>query len=398
MCRLLVLCLFLVPVSVMAQTQAPLELRTPDGRTVVLNADGTWEYKKDSLPAPTSSRVSSNTSTGTLSANYSGHDPKTLLVQLIDLKKRLVKSEFETTADYLKRVAEEKKKPILNDLTIQNTFNLVASGVIAEYDADSQIMRFFLPIEKNPLAETYRLLNRSESKSEIRDLSRTNLYSIPLGGYDDPAVFFDDVGELTLTKKDYKQGFSASVRVAVEEARRLKNTTNAVLSVQFVEPYAVERYRDDAQFQTRLIDIHFFDQQTGKTLAKIGTAASPVLSQVSAPDKSRLLKRSIELYYLRRDQEALAELRRLAMEEPTNAEGYLLTAQINWRNADKDAAIAAAKTAVFWDPELIEAHILLAKVFLANGDRAQANKYINNALNIDPTNQEAITLRRQTLD
>src|ERR1043165_4338436 len=138
MLRLLVLCLFLVPLSVRAQTQAPLELRTPDGRTVILKADGTWEYKKDSLPTPTSRPVNSNTSTGTLSPNYSGHDPKTLLVQLIDLRKRLVKSEFETTADYEKRAAEEKKKPVLNDLTIQNTFYLVASGVLAEYDADSQ--------------------------------------------------------------------------------------------------------------------------------------------------------------------------------------------------------------------------------------------------------------------
>lgn len=84
------------------------------------------------------------------------------------------------------------------------------------------------------------------------------------------------------------------------------------------------------------------------------------------------------------------------MEEPTNEEGYLLQARINWRSGDNDAVIAAAKTALFWDPQLIEAHSLLAKVFLANGDRAQANKYINSALNIDSTNQEAITLRRQT--
>jgi hypothetical protein len=80
------------------------------------------------------------------------------------------------------------------------------------------------------------------------------------------------------TKKDYRQGFSAAVNVAVEEARRLKNTVKAVLSLRFEEPYAVERYGSDAQFQTRLIDVHFFDQQTGETLANMGTAASPVLT------------------------------------------------------------------------------------------------------------------------
>lgn len=395
MLRLLVLCLFLVPLDVLAQTQPPLELRTPDGRTVILKADGTWEYKKDSLPTPTSQPVNANTSTGTLTPNYSGHDSKTLLVQLIDLRKRLVKSEFETTGAYLKRATEEKKKPILNDLTIQNTFYLVASGVQAEYDADSQTMRFFLPVEKNPLAETYRRLYRDENKSDIRDLSRINLYSISLGGDEAPTVFFDDVGQLPLSKKDYQQGLSASVNVAVEEARRLKNTTKAVLSVRFEEPYAVERYGSDAQFQTRLIDVHFFDQQTGRTLAKLGTSASPVLTPAPVPEKSTLLKKAVELYNLGRDQEALSELHRLVMEEPTNAEGYLLQARINWRKRDDDAVIAAAKTALFWDPQLIEAHILLARVLLANGDRAQANKYITSALSIDSANQEAITLRRQ---
>jgi len=35
----------------------------------------------------------------------------------------------------------------------------------------------------------------------------------------------------------------------------------------------------------------------------------------------------------------------------------------------KEAAIAALKTAIFWDPKLIDAHILLGKIFLERGDR-----------------------------
>jgi len=42
-----------------------------------------------------------------------------------------------------------------------------------------------------------------------------------------------------------------------------------------------------------------------------------------------------------------SELHRLVMEEPTNAEGYLLQARINWRSVDKDAVTAAAKTLCF---------------------------------------------------
>jgi hypothetical protein len=59
------------------------------------------------------------------------------------------------------------------------------------------------------------------------------------------------------------------------------------------------------------------------------------------------IRRAVELYNLGRDQEALSELHRLVMEKPTNAEGYLLQARINWRSVDNDAVIAAAKTLCF---------------------------------------------------
>jgi hypothetical protein len=50
--------------------------------------------------------------------------------------------------------------------------------------------------------------------------------------------------------------------------------------------------------------------------------------------------------------------------EPTNAEAYLLSGRINQRRSDQEAAIAALKTAIFWDPKLIDAHILLGRIFL----------------------------------
>jgi Tfp pilus assembly protein PilF len=53
------------------------------------------------------------------------------------------------------------------------------------------------------------------------------------------------------------------------------------------------------------------------------------------------------------------------------------------------------KTAIFWDPKLIDAHILLGKIFLERGDRGEARKYALSAITIDPNNQEAIALQRQ---
>ena len=108
-----------------------------------------------------------------------------------------------------------------------------------------------------------------------------------------------------------------------------------------------------------------------------------------------LLAKARDLYQAGRDDEALPELHRVVMLEPTNAEAYLLSGRINQRRGDQEAAIAALKTAIFWDPKLIDAHILLGRIFLERGDRGEATKYATSAMTIDPNNQEAIALQRQ---
>ena len=108
-----------------------------------------------------------------------------------------------------------------------------------------------------------------------------------------------------------------------------------------------------------------------------------------------LLAKARDLYQAGRDDEALPELHRVVMLEPTNAEAYLLSGRINQRRGDPEAAIAALKTAIFWDPKLIDAHILLGRIFLDRGDRGEAIKFATSAMNIDSNNQEAIALQRQ---
>jgi Flp pilus assembly protein TadD len=58
-----------------------------------------------------------------------------------------------------------------------------------------------------------------------------------------------------------------------------------------------------------------------------------------------LLIKARDLYQAGRDDEALPELHRVVMIEPTNAEAYLLSGRINLRRSDQEAAIAALKTA-----------------------------------------------------
>ncbi|HET6892706.1 MAG TPA: tetratricopeptide repeat protein [Pyrinomonadaceae bacterium] len=123
-----------------------------------------------------------------------------------------------------------------------------------------------------------------------------------------------------------------------------------------------------------------------RAMADNATASSPIQD---------LLEKARGLYQAGRDDEALPELHRVVMIEPTNAEAYLLSGRINQRRGDQEAAIAALKTAIFWDPKLIDAHILLGRIFLERGDLGEARKYAASAIAIDPNNQEAIALQRQ---
>ena len=120
-----------------------------------------------------------------------------------------------------------------------------------------------------------------------------------------------------------------------------------------------------------------------------------IIIRENAGTKEDLLAKARDLYQAGRDEEALPELHRVVMIEPTNAEAYLLSGRINQRRGDPEAAIAALKTAIFWDPKLIDAHILLGRIFLDRGDRGEAIKFATSAMNIDSNNQEAIALQRQ---
>ncbi|HEY2974228.1 MAG TPA: tetratricopeptide repeat protein [Pyrinomonadaceae bacterium] len=128
----------------------------------------------------------------------------------------------------------------------------------------------------------------------------------------------------------------------------------------------------------------------------VATLVKPGISPTdSGSGVEDLLAKARGLYQAGRDDEALPELHRVVMLEPTNAEAYLLSGRINQRRGDQEAAIAALKTAIFWDPKLIDAHILLGRIFLERGDRGEATKYATSAMTIDSNNQEAIALQRQ---
>jgi Flp pilus assembly protein TadD len=151
--------------------------------------------------------------------------------------------------------------------------------------------------------------------------------------------------------------------------------------------------------------------QKSQSVPALNLRSRDVLNQVDLSEITRVtaieaanantaqeaLNKIRDLYQQGRDDEALAEIRKLLIIEPTNAEAFLLSGRINMRRGDPEAAIAALKTAIFWEPppKMIDAHILLGRIFLERGDLGEARKYAASATNIDPNNQEAIALQRQ---
>jgi tetratricopeptide (TPR) repeat protein len=181
-----------------------------------------------------------------------------------------------------------------------------------------------------------------------------------------------------------KVGNAEAATAADDQARRYLQHAYAKWQTDW------QKSQSTGEVTLRLRDV--LDRGDVSDLMRQKTTVSADQSSTATQD---LLAKVRELYQAGRDEEALPELHRVVMIEPTNAEAYLLSGRINLRRGDQEAAIAALKTAIFWDPKMIDAHILLGRIFLERGDRSEAAKYATSAISINPENQEAIALQRQ---
>ena len=181
-----------------------------------------------------------------------------------------------------------------------------------------------------------------------------------------------------------KTGKSEAATAADDQARRYLQTAYARWETEW------QKSQTTSGVNVRMRDV--LNREEVFDLNRVKIAANAETPSSATQD---LLIKARDLYQAGRDDEALPELHRVVMIEPTNAEAYLLSGRINLRRSDQEAAIAALKTAIFWDPKLIDAYILLGRIFLDRGDRGEARKYALSAITIDPNNQEAIALQRQ---
>jgi len=81
--------------------------------------------------------------------------------------------------------------------------------------------------------------------------------------------------------------------------------------------------------------------------------------------------------------------------DSNNAEAHFLRGIVFQRQGHTESAIGALQSAVASNPRLVEAHIVLARMYLARGGRALALAHCKQALSIDPQNRDAIALKQQ---
>ncbi|MBO0720612.1 MAG: tetratricopeptide repeat protein [Blastocatellia bacterium] len=118
----------------------------------------------------------------------------------------------------------------------------------------------------------------------------------------------------------------------------------------------------------------------------------PTAQQIS---QRQSLDRARQLILENNDAEAANLIQRVLQVEGTNAEAYFLQGIIFYRRNETESAVKSLRTAVTYNPRLIEAHIALGRLYLARGDRALALAHSRQAIEIDPQNRDAIALKQQ---
>jgi tetratricopeptide (TPR) repeat protein len=281
--------------------------------------------------------------------------------------------------------------PLSSDLPLIGVYNnagAVAVQAARENKKDAE--------RKRLLAQGTEFLARASESAPSDQMVHFNYgYALFLAGkFDEAAEHFrpvitsdqqDGQAYFLFAKSLLKLGKTEAANAADDMARRFLRTAYAKWETEW------QKSQTTSGVNLRMRDVLNREEVFGLNREKRMTADAGSPSSATQD----LLTKARDLYQAGRDEEALPELHRVVMIEPTNAEAYLLSGRINLRRSDQEAAIAALKTAIFWDPKLIDAHILLGKIFLERGDKGEARKYALSAITIDPGNQEAIALQRQ---
>ena len=132
-------------------------------------------------------------------------------------------------------------------------------------------------------------------------------------------------------------------------------------------------------------------------LAKFARQQTSQISQATPQQiaQQQTLDRIRQLIASNKDAEAMTELQQLLAVDTANADGYFLRGVVYSHRNETENALKSFHAAVSWNPKLIEAHIMLGRIYLSRNDRARALAHCKQALDIDPQNRDAVSLKQQ---
>ena len=119
-------------------------------------------------------------------------------------------------------------------------------------------------------------------------------------------------------------------------------------------------------------------------------------TQISSqpPQADQLFETARSAFNSGRNADALTALGKLLQASPQNYDAHLLMGRVYERQGDFERATNALKAAVFWNPKLGAAHVLLGRIAVLKNDCAGAQASAGKALQIDANDQDAQALNR----
>ena len=139
------------------------------------------------------------------------------------------------------------------------------------------------------------------------------------------------------------------------------------------------------------------DQPNRQEFVSLVLVSEKTTSPVQKPlnETENLIKDAKKFYDNGQDDEAMTVLNRIIVQEPMSAESYLIKGKIYFRRGELESSESNLKTSLFWNNQLIDAHVLLGRMYLQKGDCLQARNYAASALAIDKEDPDATSLERQ---
>lgn len=184
-----------------------------------------------------------------------------------------------------------------------------------------------------------------------------------------------------LAKASERAGKTADANEALDEAKRYLPT--------FAQWETKRQIPDLSRLKVRFSRLAFLH------LPRPDDPAPPTSGKTDGgPSIQDAMSRARALFAGNNDREALDQLGRVLQVNPDNAEAHLLRGRIYERGGDYGRAVEALKAATFWDPKSITAYVALGRIYVFQNKCTDAQTAMKKALQLDPTSQEVLALKR----